>query len=130
MMNVSLAAYLLACRIGTLITTYGCESSGTDAIIVRPRRVKVKTEDVAVGNLQSRELFLEIFQTVLGARVIVASSPAVAVKPHTWRVHTAVKHDMVTISVNKPLAFNMERGQRLGNGRPCTHCQASSEKDR
>ena len=75
-----------------------------------PCRVQVQAEHVALGLLQAREQFCEVFPAVGGSRLVVAARPAVVVEPHTRCVHHTMQHDVVAVRVNQPLAFHVDGG--------------------
>ena len=85
------------------------------AVVVGPCRFEMQTENVAVGNLESRELFLEILETAFATIIVIAPAPTSAVEPGTRGVHNTVEHNMVAVCVHKPATLDMQRGQRLFN---------------
>ena len=108
MMYISFAAYLLTKRVLTLVATDRGESCSIDAAVICPSRIKVQTEHITVSCLQSCIELLKVSHTVPGAGIIIATAPAITIKPHTWCIHTAVQHHMITIGIHQPFAFHME----------------------
>ena len=103
------------------LAAYASGLVGSNRVFVVARRVvgpgwlQVQTEDGAMGLLESGEHLLKVVETALTAGVVVAPAPASAVEPSAGCVHYAVQHDVISVGVHQPLAFDVQRRQRLGH---------------
>ena len=84
--------------------------------IVCPGRIQMQTEHVAIGLLHAGKQLGEIALALGGSlnvvrrtRAVPGTAPSPTVKIHVRRVHHAMKHHMIAVTVHQPPAFHMQR---------------------
>ena len=73
----------------------------------------MQTEDVTVCLLQTGKDFLKVSDTLLRTVSIITDTcspitPTAIIEKLARRIHDAMKHDVVTVRVNNPLAVDMK----------------------
>ena len=98
--------------------------------VIRPTRIQMKSEHIAIGPLRgvrnSREELIEILDAVFFGGIVGYISPTVIIKIRTRRIHHAVQHHFIAMGVCQVLPVHMNGRRNL-----CTHrnrCQQQSGK--
>ena len=100
--------------------------------IIRPTRIQMKPEHIAIGSLRgirnSREELVEILDAVFFGSIVGSIPPTVIIKIRAWRIHHAVQHHFVAMGVCQILPVYMNGRRNFRAHRNCRQQQSGKHK--